>query len=203
MSISTEKANRAEALFRSRGGLLRTSEALELGLHPRTLYHLRDTGRLEQLSRGVYRLASLPPLEEPDLTVVSARAPEAVICLLSALDFHELSVEVPHEVYLALPRGRKAPKLEHPPLRVFHFSGPAYREGVEIHELGGAEVKIYSPVKTVADCFKFRNQIGKGVAIEALKAYLERPEASLRALLSCARICRVEAVMQPYLEALL
>ena len=201
-SVSPEKAAQAEALFREHGGLLRTSQALDLGIHPRTLYHLRDTGRLEQVSRGVYRLAALPPLDNPDLVTVATRTPEAVICLISALAFHEITLEVPHEVYIALPRGVRGPDLDYPPLRIFHFSGPALSEGVETHEINNVPVKIYSAAKTVADCFKFRNKIGVDVAVEALKLYLEHTKAGPRELLRYARICRVERVMQPYLEAL-
>ncbi|MFQ5569160.1 MAG: type IV toxin-antitoxin system AbiEi family antitoxin domain-containing protein [Rhodothermales bacterium] len=200
--VSSEKAAQAEAIFREHGGLLRTSEAIDLGIHPRTLYYLRDTRRLDQVSRGVYRLADLPPLDDPDLVTVATRSSEAVICLISALAFHEITLEVPHEVYIALPRGMRGPELDYPPLRVFHYSGLALSEGIEIHEINSVPVKIYSAAKTVADCFKFRNKIGVDVAVEALKRYLERTDASPRTLLKYARICRVERVMQPYLEAL-
>ena len=96
----------------------------------------------------------------------------------------------------------RRPELDYPPLRVFHYSGSALTEGIEVHAINSVPVKIYSTAKTVADCFKFRNKIGVDVAVEALKRYLERADASPRALLQYARICRVERVMQPYLEAL-
>ena len=202
MYVSQEKAAQAEATFREHGGLLRTSEALDLGIHPRTLYYLRDAGRLQQVSRGVFRLADLPPLDDPDLVTVAVRAPEAVVCLISALAFHQITLEVPHEVHIALPRGVSRPELDYPPLRIFRFSGPALTEGIETHEINDVPVKIYSAAKTVADCFKFRNKIGPDVAVEALKLYLERRPSSPGELLRYARICRVERVMQPYLEAL-
>jgi len=136
-------------------------------------------------------------------TGTTLRAPKGVVCLPSALDVHELTTEVPREVYLALPRGQKAPKLGHPPLRVFHFSGEAYSEGIETHPVDGRDLKVYSEAKTIADCFKFRNQLGTSVAVEALRRYLARPEAGgVRALLPHARTCRVERVITPYLEAL-
>jgi len=202
VSVSSEKAEEATQIFREHGGLLRTTEARELGIHPRVLYHLRDTGRLDRLSRGVYRLADLPPMEHPDLAVVAARAPEARICLLSALAFHELTTEIPHEVYVTLPRGRRAPSLSYPPLRVFHVSGDALTAGVERHTLEGVDVRIYSPAKTVADCFKFRGQIGTSVAVQALRSYLEHRPSLVADLLRYARLCRVDRVMQPYVEAL-
>jgi hypothetical protein len=115
----------AAAVFLEHGGILRTKEALGLGVHPRTLYAMRDAGRLERLGRGLYRLASLPPLGNPDLVAVALRVPEAVLCLISALAVHEITTQIPHEVYIALKRGAEPPRLEHPPVRVFGFSGGA------------------------------------------------------------------------------
>ncbi len=193
----------AMAIFRAHRGTLRTSEALRLGIHPRTLYDLRDKGILTSVSRGVYRLAELPELTEPDLATVALRVPRAVVCLVSALSFHELTTEIPHEVHVALPRGVKTPRLDHPPVRAFHFSGPSLTHGIERHQIDGVTVPIYGPEKSVADSFKFRNKIGTDVAIEALKLCLERPGTQAKDLLHHARLCRVQGVMLPYLEALL
>jgi predicted transcriptional regulator of viral defense system len=192
----------AEKQFRKHGGLLRASEAIALGIHPRTLYRLRDEDRLVTVSRGLYRLADLPELSDPDLVLVATRIPQAVICLISALAFHEITTEIPHEVSIALPRTVKRPRLDHPPLRVFWFSGESLTEGVEEHKIDVVKVRVYGPEKTVADCFKFRNKIGLDVAIEALKLCRERKGSTPRKLLHYARICRVERVMRPYLEAL-
>lgn len=192
----------AEAVFRRHSGVLRTSRALALGIHPRTLYRLRDSGRLAVVSRGVYRLAELPEPSQPDLVVVATRVPQAVVCLISALSFHGITTQVPHEVQIALPRGRRRPQLDHPPIRVFQLTGKAYTEGIETHSIEGVPVRIYSPEKTIADCFKFRNKIGLDVAVEALKLGRERKRVSIMSLLHHARICRVERVMRPYLEAL-
>lgn len=119
----------AIALFREQGGILRTGEALRLGIHPRTLYAMRDSGVLEQLSRGLYRLAELPPLSNPDLVTVALKVPQAVICLVSALAFHELTTQIPHFVDIALPNRAERPRLDYSPLRIFWFSGPAWSEG--------------------------------------------------------------------------
>ena len=200
--VSEEKAQEALSIFRKRGGLLRTSEARELGVHPRVLYHLRDTGQLETLSRGLYRVAGLPPLSYPDLTVVAARSDAARICLISALDFHDLTSEVPHAVDIALPGNRRPPALDHPPIRAFRMSGQALTEGVEHRDLGGADVKIFGPAKTVADCFKFRSRIGLDTALEGLRAYLEKGPSRTEDLMHQARICRVESVLRPHVEAL-
>ena len=194
---------KAITLFRQYGGTLRTSEALRLGIHPRILYVMRDSGLLEQLGRGLYRLAELPPLSNPDLTTVALKVPQAVICLVSALAFHELTTQIPHAVDIALPSGAERPRLDYPPLRIFWFSGPAWSEGVETHLIDDISVRIYSLEKSVADSFKFRRKIGLDVALEALRLYRQHHGFDVSKLLHYARMCRVEKVMRPYLEALL
>ena len=195
--------DKAKFLFRCHDGLLRTSEALRLGIHPRTLYAMRDAGVLEELSRGLYRLAELPLLGAPDLVTVARKVPAGVICLISALAFHELTTQIPHEVYIALARGAEPPRFDYPPVRIFWFTGDAFTEGVETHTLDHVSVPVYTPEKTLADCFKYRNKLGLDIAVEALKRYRQRQRIRLDELLRCARICRVEKVMRPYLEALL
>jgi len=194
--------DRALETFRRHQGLLRTAEAIQLGIAPRTLYELRDAGILVQVSRGLYRLADLPPLSQPDLVTVALRIPRGIICLISALDFHDLTTQIPHAVYVALPGDSERPRLSDPPLRLFWFSGQAYTAGVEEHELDGVPIKIYSLEKTVADCFKYRNKVGMEVALEALRRCREGNRCSLQRLVQFARICRVEKLMHPYLEAL-
>jgi predicted transcriptional regulator of viral defense system len=193
----------AVALFQSHGGILRTAEALNLGIHPRTLYAMRDSGVLERLSRGLYRLADLPPLSNPDLVIVALRVPQAVICLASALAFHELTTQIPHAVDIALHGRASRPRLDYPPLRVFRFSGPAWTEGVETHQIDDVSVRIYGPEKSVADRFKYRRKIGLDIALEALKFYRQHPGFDVSRLMHYARICRVENLITPYLEALL
>ena len=193
----------AITLFRQHGSTLRTTEVLRLGIHPRTLYALRDSGALVRLSRGLYRLAEFPPLSNPDLVTVALSIPQAVVCLVSALAFHELTVQVPHTVDIALPRGAARPHLDYPPLRIFWFSGPAWSEGARTYRVDDVLIRIYSPEKSVTDCFKFRRKIGLDVALEALKQYRQRQDFDVGRLLYYARICRVENVMRPYLEALL
>ena len=182
--------------------MLRTSQALKLGIHPRILYRLRDAGWLVAVTRGVYRLADLPEPSHPDLLVVARRVSQAVICLISALSFHGLTPQIPHEVQIALPRRTRYPRLDHPPLRVFLMTGAAYTEGIETHSIEGIPLRVYGPAKTVVDCFKFRNKIGIDVAVEALRLARERKRVTPRALLQYARLCRAERVMRPYLEAL-
>lgn len=190
-------------LFRQHGGTLRTSEALALGIHPRTLYALRDSGLLVRLSRGLYRLADLPPLSDPDLVTVALRIPQAVICLVSALAFHELTAQIPHTVDIALRSQAERPRLDYPPLRVFWFSGLAWSEGVETYMIDETTVRITGPEKSVADAYKYRRKIGLDVALEALKLYRQRRDFDADKLLHYARICRIAAVMRPHLEAVL
>lgn len=193
----------AKRIFREHGGQLRMSEAIALGITRYMLYSLRDNGIVEQVTRGVYRLAELSPITDPDLVTVSLRFPNAVICLTSALAFHKITTQVPHEVSVALPRGSRIPKLDYPPLRVHRFANAAHEAGVEEHRIDGVVVRIYSPEKTLADCFKFRNKIGMDIVLEALKLYKERRKFNVSLLLKYARVCRIDNVMRPYLEATL
>lgn len=193
----------ALALFREQRGLLRTSDALRLGIHPRTLYALRDAGLIEPLSRGLYRLTELLPLANPDLVTVAHKVPQAVVCLISALAFHGLTTQIPHAVDIALPPQVAHPALPYPPLRVFRFSGQAFSEGIELHTLDAIPVRIYAPAKCVADSFKYRRKLGLDIALEALRAYRAHPAFHVDTLLRYAQICRVDNVMRPYLETLL
>ena len=195
----TEKA---EKVFRKHGGILRTAQALAEGIHPRTLYELRDQGRVLALNRGLYRLADLPPLGNPDLATIAVCLPSAVICLVSALSFHGITTQIPHQVDIALPRGTKSPKLTFPPLRIFRFSPSTFGKGIETRIVDKVKVRIYSPVRTVVDCFKFRNRIGIDVAVEALRLCRQRRVATIGEILTYARLLRMERVMTPYLEAM-
>lgn len=188
-------------IFRKHGGRLRMSEAISLGMTRYMLYALRDKGVIEQVSRGIYRLKELPPMGNPDLVTVSLRFPKAVICLVSALAYHDLTTQIPHEVSVAVPRDARIPSLNYPPIKVHRFSNPAYRAGIEEHLIDEVPIKIYSPEKTLADCFKFRKKIGMDIVLEALKLYKTRMKFDLAGLREYSRVCRVEKVMQPYLEA--
>ena len=164
---------------------------------------MRDAGSIEMVSRGVYRLAGSEPLGNPDLVTVATRIRSGVICLISALAFHEITTQIPHDVHVALQRGPEEPRLDHPPIKTYRFTGQAFTAGVETHELDGVSVRIYSPEKTLADCFKFRNRIGLDTAVEAVRFYRERRNVNVDALMHHAAICRVEKIIRPYLEAIL
>lgn len=188
-------------VFRKHGGILTTVEAIREGIHPRDLYAMRDAGKLDRLSRGLYRLSGLAPLQNPDYVVVARRVPEGVLCLISALAFHELTTQIPHEIHIALKKGARPPRLENPPVRTFHFSGKAFTEGVEEWDMGGIRYKVYSKEKTLADCFKCRNVVGLDTTLEALRAYWRGKRKKVEDLARYAKVCRVSNVMRPYLEA--
>lgn len=189
-------------VFRKHNGILRTSEAIKLGIHPAYLYKLRDDGILESLGRGIFRLAAMPDVSEPDLVFVSKRIPRGVICLISALSYYDLTTQIPHFIYVALPRSTRLPQISHPPLRCFWYSKNAYKNGIKTISINGHAVKIYDVEKTLADCLKFRQKIGMDVVLEALKAYWKRGRTNLDKLYEYAKICRVEKILQPILETI-
>lgn len=196
----SDKSEEALNIFRVHGGILRTGEALNLGIHRRTLYALRDNGMLERLDRGLYRLADMLPLASPDLTTVALKVPEGVICLISALHFHNMTTQIPHVVTMAIKRGKELPRLSFPPTKFFHFSDDALKHGVATHSVDDTPIRVFSPEKTLADCFKYRNKIGMDTVKEALEMYVAKGKSKPREIVQFAKICRVENVMRPYLE---
>ena len=199
----TEKSiEGAKKIFEEYHGILRAHQAVRGGIAPRTLYEMRDAGMVLRESRGLYRLADAEFGSNSDLVHVALRIPKGVICLISALAYHELTTQIPHQVYVALPNNAEKPRLEYPPTRIFWLSQKAYSAGLENHELDGIAVKIYGIEKTIADCFMFRNKTGLDVALEALKDYRKRESFNAETLLHYARIDRVERVIKPYLEAI-
>jgi predicted transcriptional regulator of viral defense system len=193
--------------IRQHNGVFRLSQAHALGIKAHKVYALRNKHKLIPITRGLYRLADIDVTENYDLVLVAKRIPEAVICLISALSFHNLTTEIPHKVYIALP-GPGAivatPKdCLNPPIKIFRFSGKAFSEGIETHKEGKTSFKVYNSAKTVADCFKFRNRIGLDVAIEALKFYCNSKNFDANLLSYYSKICRVEKIIKPYLEVIL
>ena len=206
MNVENKKSKnvvKAIEIFKRNQGIMRTSQALQSGIHPSILYLMRDEGILELISRGIFRLSDFPPLGNPDLVIVAARIPQGIICLISALAFHDITTQIPHEVHVALKRGAEEPRLKYPPIRTYRFISHAYSEGIENHQMDGIGVRIFCIEKTLADCFKFRNKIGLDTAIEAVKLYRERKKIKVDDLMRYASICRVEKVMRPYLEAII
>jgi predicted transcriptional regulator of viral defense system len=157
---------------------------------------------VERQARGVYVASDHAHTADHALVQVAKRVPGGVLCLLTALRFHELTTQAPAEVWIALPEKARKPRLDYPRLRIARFSGAALTEGIEIHRIEGVDVRIYSVAKTVADCFKYRNKVGIDVAVEALRDFSRRHRGGATELARFARICRVTRVMQPYLDAI-
>jgi predicted transcriptional regulator of viral defense system len=199
--MSDMQTTAATTAVTSLGGTARTRDILAAGVHPRTLYAARDQGRLVAVTRGVFRLDRLP-LTEPDLIAVATRMPKAVLCLTTALHLHGLTDEIPRAVHVALPRGVHPAALEHPPLEVYHFSAASYAAGVMEREIDGLRVRLTTPAKSLADAFKFRSRLGLEAALAALKTALRQRVATPAEVDRMARVCRVQAVIRPYLEAL-
>ena len=188
-------------LAKSRG--LITAHDLGVAGIPRvSLTRAVRRGQLDRIGRGVYGLPGRSVTEHSTFAEVSLRVPKGVICLLSALRFHELTTQAPFEVWLAIDNKALAPRIDYPPLRVVRFSGAAMSEGVEEHIIDGVPVRITSVAKTVADCFKYRNKIGLDVALEALREAWHGKRMTSDDLWAMAKVSRVANVMRPYLEAI-
>ena len=200
--MKNDRRERAVEIFRRHAGALRTSQALACGIHPQVLYGLRDDGILQCISRGLYCLSDSDVLYHPDLAAAALRVPRGIICLTSALFFHDITSQIPHKVSLAIPRQMRRPVIDYPPMEFYRFSDASYEVGIRNHDIEGVGFNVYSPEKTVADCFKFRNRIGLDIAVEALRFCKDRKKSTAAGFLKYARLCRVQKVMAPYLEAI-
>jgi len=183
-------------------GVVRAREIRKAGLHPEYLRKLCTSGHLIRTGRGLYVLADGDFTEHHSLAEACKRVPHGIICLLSALSYHEIGTQNPHQIWMAIDRAMRKPKVDYPPIRIFRFSGPSLKEGIEKIQIEGVSIKVYNPAKTVADCFKYRNKVGIDVAIEALKDCWRSRRCTIDELVHYAKICRVGTIMQPYLEAI-
>lgn len=183
-------------------GFVRPRDLNRLRVPRMTLKRLVDEGRLIRRARGVYTLPDYDPTEHTDLAAVAKRAPGAIICLLSALRFHEITTQNPFEVWIMVERTAWRPRIEHPPVRVVRASGRALAEGIDKHTIEGTQVRVTTPAKTVADCFKYRSKVGTDVAIEALRECWQERKGTMDEIHRYATIDRVANVMRPYMESL-
>jgi predicted transcriptional regulator of viral defense system len=200
--MPSSKLQKVIKLFRKRG-VVRPKELERIGVSAVYLNKLYHDGILERPSRGLYTLKNANVSEHQTLVEASKRIPQGVVCLLSALQFHKITTQLPFEVWLAIDVKARRPEGDLPPLKICRFSKSALSYGIEKHKIDGSAVKIYSPAKTVADCFKYRNKIGIDVAIEALRAVWSKKKASMDDLHKASKVCRVANVMRPYLESLI
>lgn len=182
--------------------VLRAADVREHGWSPQLLIRLHQSGKLQRIARGLYALPDADITEHQTLIEVCKRVPKGVLCLLSALQFHEIGTQLPHDVWLALPEGSQTPALSYPTLRITRLRGSAYSDGIQTVDDHGATIRVYCAAKTVTDCFKFRNKVGLDVALEALKDAWRSRKVTMAELSHFAKINRVERVMQPYLEAM-
>ena len=196
-----EKRTKYDALLRmARKGPIRARD-LDAERIPRVyLRRLADRGDLVRTDRGIYRLAGAEASEHASLADVAIRVPHATVCLYSALQFHGLTTQVSHAVWIMIDRTRRAPRIENPPVEVVRASGNARRHGIQVQRIDGVDVEITTPAKTVADCFKYRNKIGLDVAIEALREGWRAKSFTMDELWNSAKVCRVRSVIQPYME---
>ena len=182
--------------------IVRTQDATELGIPRNYLARLVRKGLLEKVRRGLYTSPKFSVTEHVSLVEASYQLPKGVICLLSALRFHNFTTQSPHQVWVAIGQKAWAPKISAPPIRLVRMSGQALHFGIKEHKIAGTMLRVFSPAKTVADCFKFRNKIGVNVAIEALKECQRTKKATMDELWAAAKVCRVSNVMRPYIESL-
>lgn len=199
--MELSKRSRVLKLIHQQGGVARPRDLDAIGVSREYLNHLYQQGILDRPSRGLYTLADQAPSEHQSLLEVTRRVPGGVICLLTALQFHELTTESPFEVWLAIGHKDRLPRLDYPPIRVVRFSGAAFEYGVINQQLGSTSFRVYTAAKTVADCFKFRNKIGLEIALSALKDCLRQRKASRDEIWQAAKVCRMTNVLRPYLEA--
>jgi len=189
--------------LKNKGGIASYNEIMEAGFNKPVLRDILNSGRIQKLDRGLYRLSSGITLSNPDFVAVAIKAPKGVICLLSALSYYELTDEIPKYVDVAIPRGAHANIIKYPPVRFYRFSPKTWREGIEKYDIEGYEVKIYSIAKTIADCFKFRGKIGIDIARQAMKSAIQEKDVKPRDIMSYAKLCRVDKIVKPILETML
>jgi predicted transcriptional regulator of viral defense system len=199
MALST--AEQVARLVR-RAGVFRPRELDRVGIPRQYLRQAKDQGLVRRVGRGLYVAEGSRVTEHHTLVEATKRVPHGVVCLLSALRFHGLTTQSPHEVWMAIGHKARRPRADYPPLRIVHYSGEALSYGVGEKKLEGAIVRVFDPAKTVADCFKFRNKIGLDVALEALRDCYRQRKATMDEIFTAARVCRVARIMQPYLESL-
>lgn len=191
------------SFFQSHGGVARFSAILKAGFHPDSLSALEKEGKVEKIARGLYRITNYTPGSHPDLVIALLQAPKGVICLLSALSFYEATNEIPKYVDIAIPQGTHANRIKYPPVKFYRFASKTWKTGIEKHEVENHQIKVYSLAKTIADCFKFRNRIGVDIARDALRVAITEKGIKPKEIMEYAKICRVDSIIKPILEAMI
>lgn len=199
----TNKKRDLIGFVKNRSGLVGYSEIKKAGFDKAVLRSVVKSGRIKRVDRGLYRLTEGTQLSYPDLVAASIKVPKGIICLLSALAFHEATSEIPRYVHIAIPRGKHANKIKYPPVKYYHYAPDIWEEGLEDHNIQGHSIRVYGLARTVVDCFKFRNKIGMDVARDALKVAVKEKRIKPKEIIKYAKLCRVESVIKPVLEAII
>jgi len=186
------------------GGLLKITDAQTLGVSKRYLYKLKAQGVIEQAAKGLFSQKDWTgSVEHSSIIEATMQVRESTVSLLSALSVHSITTQLPHEVWLTVPRGTWRPKVEYPPVHYTVVNDQQYSYGRQTHQIGASSFHIYSVARTVADCFKFRSKVGLDVAIEALREALRSKKTTIDEITEAAKVCRVLRVMKPYMESVL
>lgn len=185
------------------GGLAGYAEIVRAGFDKAALKSVLNSGRIVKIDRGLYRLSTGSLLANPDIVAASIKVPKGIACLLSALSFHNATSEVPRYVDIAIPRGKHANKIKYPPVRFYRYAPNIWEAGLEEHDIEGRTIRVYSLARTVVDCFKFRNKIGLDVARDALKVAVAEKGINPKEIMKYAKLCRVESVIKPIIEAII
>ena len=183
-------------------GIIRAKDLEATGIPRNYLYKMHKDGLLEKISVGLYSLPNALATEHSTIAEIAKRIPHAVICLVSALIYHELTTQLSTDIWIAVPKSSRKPNIKYPPINLTYISDPAYSFGIQEHIINGVPVKIYNPAKTVADCFKFRSKVGLDVAIEALRNVRRSRKTTMDELTKAAKVNRVLKIMMPYMEAI-
>lgn len=203
LNMKTEDSYKQKVIhMASKTGIVRMSDLTKKGITRATVSRLVSENKLEKLAPGLYCLTGTEFSEKESLIIIASRVPQAVFCLLTALQIHNLTTQLPRKVWIAMPKGSHTPKMNYPPLKMVQYSDEAFSEGIEIIESDKIKLRVYNLAKTIADCFKHRNKIGFDVAIEVLKEAFTKNKVTVDELWHYAKICRVANVMRPYIEAI-
>ncbi|MFA4843775.1 MAG: transcriptional regulator [Candidatus Margulisiibacteriota bacterium] len=197
------KSTKLIAFFKKRGGLAGYAEIIAAGFNKALLKSVLNSGQVQKIDRGLYRLSAGSLLSNPDIVAALIKVPKGILCLLSALAFHEATSEIPRYVDIAIPRGKHANKIKYPPVRFYRFAPNIWEAGFEEHEIEGRGIRVYSLARTIVDCFKFRNKIGLDVARDALKVAVTEKGIKPKEIMRYAKLCRVESIIKPILEAII
>lgn len=198
-----KKDEKIYEIFSTRNGFARTKDILAAGIHRRDIRRMRDEGKIIRIKRGFYRLTEIPLVSNQGFIDLARAVPKGVICLLSALSYHELTTFNPSIISMAICRGSREPKIEYPPVGFYHFSKKQFEAGINEIKISGHKIRIYCPEKTICDCFRYRNKLGLDMAKEGLSEYLKRTDRNLEKLLEYAEICRIKPLLETWLNAMI